>query len=108
MKKITFILTLIMFVSCDNNTITISKDEYNQLKGVKLQSYPKPFRFLNSTRGTWHIILGENGHEYLANEELHEYVCMYYIDCILCAERNKIDTVKQTKGVLYRPNLENN
>lgn len=41
MKKLLIITCLLTFVSCETETVTLSKDEYNKLKGVKKSEYPQ-------------------------------------------------------------------
>lgn len=98
MKKI--LLTLILLftlVACETTTdqVTISKDEYQKLKGDTLQSeYPKPFKLytegLSSYSNDDGIVLGSDKHEYLVwNYSSHSCNVEHYIDCKLCKERSK-------------------
>lgn len=41
MKYLIIVLITILLNSCENNTIKIDKEEYNQLKGIKSPEYPK-------------------------------------------------------------------
>lgn len=98
MKKI--LLTLILLftlVACETTTdqVTISKDEYQKLKGDTLGSeYPKPFKLytegLSSYSNDDGIVLGSDKHEYLVwNHSSHSCNVEHYIDCKLCKERSK-------------------
>ena len=98
MKKI--LLTLILLftlVACETTTdqVTISKDEYQKLKGDTLQSeYPKPFKLytegLSSYSNDDGIVLGSDKHEYLVwNYSSHSCNVEHYIDCKLCKERSE-------------------
>ena len=45
-KLLTIILLFTTIISCSDNNITISKEEYRKLKGDTVKSeYPKPFYF---------------------------------------------------------------
>ena len=73
--------------------VTISKDEYDKLKGDTLKSeYPKPFKLytegLSSFGNSDGIVLGSDKHEYLVwNFGSHGCNVEHYIDCKLCKER---------------------
>lgn len=99
MKKI--LLTLILLftlVACETATeqVTISKEEYQKLKGDTLLSeYPKPFKLytegLSSFSNKDGIVLGSDKHEYLVwNYGSHACNVEHYIDCKLCKERSTI------------------
>jgi hypothetical protein len=72
MKKILIVLFGVLALgSCKkenpNNSITISKDEYEGLKSQE-RDYPKPFSktdLPNGTNGHDMIVLGSDGHEYI-------------------------------------------
>ena len=81
-----FMFISIITAACDDS-ITISKQEYNQLKGIKSPTYPKPVRI---DYQDWSITLGSDGHEYCDNNRGNGYVCFHYIDCVKC----KKDTIK--------------
>ena len=98
MKKI--LLTLILLftlVACETTTdqVTISKEEYQKLKGDTLQSeYPKPFKLytegLEYGRNRDGIVLGSDKHEYLVTDYgANSCNVEHYIDCKLCKERSK-------------------
>ena len=99
MKNLIHVLMLLMaliFTSCNDN-VTISKDEYNKLKGDTLKSeYPKPFELY--TEGlSWGgdtntgIVLGSDNHEYLVwNYGSYSCNVEHYIDCKLCKSRKNL------------------
>ena len=87
MKNILIILTLFLF-SCNDN-VTISKEEYNKLKGNTAKpEYPKPFKFKEpSFSANWikfAIIEGEDSHEYLVNSGGNSFAFIHYPDCKKC------------------------
>jgi len=87
MKNILIILTLFLF-SC-NDSVTISKEEYNKLKGDTVKpEYPKPFKFREPSFGAnwanWAIVLGEDNHEYLVNNKGDGFGFIHYPDCKKC------------------------
>jgi hypothetical protein len=94
-----FPILLFLVVSCETSTeqVTISKEEYEKLKGDTLQSeYPKPFRLytegLSSYSNGDGIVLGSDKHEYLVwNYGSHACNVLHYIDCKLCKERSTIN-----------------
>jgi hypothetical protein len=93
MKKILSIILLFILFSCDNNeSIVISKDEYNKLKG---QEYPKRFYFKDKklNQWEWQIVLGQDNHEYLTNDEYNSFAIIHYPDCKKCLS----DTTKFKK-----------
>ena len=89
---ILFVLTL---TSCDDNSVTISKKEYEKLIGDTLRpTYPKPFTLYYYDMGLYEdgIALGSDGHEYL---KIGRYNVEHYIDCVKCIERSKFqDSIK--------------
>ena len=86
--KYGLILMLSFFLfGCDNDSITISKEEYNQLKGIKSPTYPKTV-IIDGQK--WSITLGSDEHEYCDNNGGDIYVCFHYPDCVKC----KKDTIK--------------
>jgi hypothetical protein len=87
MKKLTTILLLFTLFSCGDDTVTISKSEYNQLKGIK----PKTKRTITFPEGSnanysyeWKIIKASDGHDYLENDGYHGYIIMHYVECNKC------------------------
>ncbi len=89
------ILLLVAVVACETETdkVTISKTEYEKLKGDTLKSeYPKPFKlyteglsYLNNNG----IVLGSDNHEYLVvYYSSNGCNVEHYIDCKLCKERS--------------------
>lgn len=86
--KYIIILSLFLF-SCNNDTVTISKEEYKELKGDTIKSeYPREFKIGNSNKNIsiFVIELGSDGHEYAHNiySYYDSYVCMHYPDCKKC------------------------
>ena len=80
--------------SCRDN-VTISKDEYQKLKGDTLKSeYLKPFKL--HTEGLVYdnpsgIVLGSDNHEYLVyNYGYNSCNVEHYIDCKLCKGRESL------------------
>jgi hypothetical protein len=80
-------------VACETATeqVTISKDEYEKLKG-DTSEYPKPFKLytegLSSFGNSDGIVLGSDKHEYLVTDYgSHSCNVEHYIDCKLCKER---------------------
>ena len=92
MKKLTLTSSLFLLFSCGNNdTVTIDKQEYNRLKGVKSSEYPKDFKIITSMNCfTSGVVLGSDGHEYLITDKCSNGQNVdHYVDCKLCAKRNK-------------------
>ena len=44
MKKLLIFICLVVLSSCTTDTVTLPKDEYYQLKGIKQSEYPKPYK----------------------------------------------------------------
>lgn len=100
MKNLIHLLILLItliFTSCNDN-VTISKDEYNKLKGDTLKSeYPKPFKLYTEGLSSYNndtdtgIVLGSDNHEYLVYN-YGSYSCNveHYIDCKLCKGRENL------------------
>lgn len=89
MKKLIFILTtILLFVAC-NDSVTISKDEYNKLKGVK---QPRSFTVNNET---YLIYTGSDEHDYYpmsigTGGYSSSVRYFHYADCVKC----KKDTIR--------------
>ena len=67
--------------------VTISKDEYQKLKGYTSE-YPKPFKLYTEGLSYDGIVLGSDNHEYLVwNYGYSSCNVQHYIDCKLCKER---------------------
>lgn len=83
--------TVVFFIGCRDNTVTLSKEEYNKLvkKDTVKPLYPKSIKI--GDRFDWEIILGSDGHEYCNNDGGNAYVCFHYVDCIKC--KNKKDSL---------------
>jgi hypothetical protein len=87
MKNLILFICLLVFVSCEIETVTIPKDEYNRLKGIKGSSYPKPYEMYGDSHDfSWKILLGEDGHEYLENQGYDSYVLIHFPSCNKCAK----------------------
>ena len=86
MKKLTTILLLFTLLSCGDDTVTLSKDEYNRLKGIK----PKTKRTITFPDGSqandcdWEITESSDGHDYLENNAGNGYIIMHYVECNKC------------------------
>jgi hypothetical protein len=87
MRKFLTVLLLFTLFSCGDDTVTISKSEYNQLRGIK----PKIKRTITFTEGSraddfgdWKIIKSSDGHDYLENDGANSYIIMHYIECNKC------------------------
>lgn len=75
------------FISCDDS-VTISKSEYDKLKGVKVR--PAKVTFQESSDADqyrWEIIKGSDGHDYLENNAIKSYILMHYIECNKCKKK---------------------
>ena len=91
MKRILLMLALVCLASCKKaeDSIVISRDEYNQLKNKEVNPYPKPitFQYSDDLNGESGIILGSDGHEYLSSYDRSERTLTHYVDCELCTQR---------------------
>jgi hypothetical protein len=89
MRKLLYVLLVLLFVSCSDD-VTLSKAEYNKLKGVSSE-YPKSFKFNDdriSKYANWIIVLGQDSHEYLTNNVyLDNTVLIHYPDCKKCLSK---------------------
>ena len=90
MKNVLSITVGVLFtlISCDNS-VTISKSEYDKLKGVKAKvtrtiTFPES---VHSDYHIWKIIKGSDGHDYLENNRGDSYVLMHYIECNKCKKK---------------------
>lgn len=88
MKKLITILSVLFLFSC-NDKITISKEEYDELKRNTVKpEYPKPFKFkepsFDANWVRWAIIEGEDNHEYLVNSGGQSFAFIHYSDCKKC------------------------
>ncbi len=94
MKKIITALFILAFLGCDSDTVEISKEEWQRLKGDTVQlKYPKPFKLYRDDleAGGDGIVPGSDGHEYLViNNRLRAMNVEHYIEC----ERCQRDTTK--------------
>ena len=86
-KKLMLVVILFLLFSCgDSEKIEIDRAEYDKLKGVKKSEYPKELKI---DSWDYEIVLGSDNHEYAKNNGGNAYMCFHYIDCKLCAKRNK-------------------
>ena len=94
MKKL-ILLTIVLFtMGCSDNEVTISKQEYDQLKGIKVDK-PRTITFPEGSGPdyyTWTIHTASDGHDYLDNDGKHSYLLIHYIECSKCC---KIDSIKE-------------
>ncbi len=89
MNKLFLIIFLIGLFSCnDGSDITITKTEYEKLKGV---IPPKTFT-VNGQSLT--IYTGSDKHDYYQVYPYHSNdIYLHYPECNLCLERNKKDSL---------------
>lgn len=90
MKKILIVLFgALALGSCkkevDNNSVTISKDEYEGLKSQE-RDYPKPFSLTETPNNGDAIILGSDAHEYIMTRN-NVSALMHSPECIKCKEK---------------------
>ena len=92
MKNVLSITVGLLFtlISCDDS-VTISKSEYDKLKGIKIQTktivtFPESS---NASYYIWEIIQGSDGHDYMENNGGNSYVLMHYVECSKC-KKNKL------------------
>ncbi len=92
-KLLTIILLFTTIISCSDNNITISKEEYRKLKGDTTRSvYLKTFEV---DEEKYIISLGSDGHEYYSM-----YICVtgyisnkryfHYPGCIKCIKKDTL------------------
>jgi hypothetical protein len=100
-KTLLLIGAMLLLVSCEkSDTVEISKEEYNQLKGDTVRpKYPKPFELYDKGMTTYSldngIVLGSDQHEYLiTNDGYNSENIEHYIDCELCQKRREESNVK--------------
>jgi hypothetical protein len=89
MRKILTVLLLFTLFSCGDDTVTISKSEYNQLKGIKQKTkrtltFPQGSNANGGFDLAWEIIEASDGHDYLENNSYHGYIIMHYVECNKC------------------------
>lgn len=93
MKKFFYWLIVLFFISCSDSSegnITISKKEYNLLKGdsIALQ-YPKTFYVKGRS---YKIELGSDRHEYYFILDEFKPYPFHYPECVLCKNQLKNET----------------
>lgn len=88
MKKIILSLFILTSMGCNSDTLEISKEEWQMLKGDTIKSkYPKPFKLYRDDLelGEDGIVPGSDGHEYLViNNRLRSMNVEHYIECERC------------------------
>ncbi len=90
MKNLLSIVVGLLFtlISC-NDSVTISKSEYNKLKDVETQT-KRTITFPETSRAgfdEWQIIQSSDGHDYLENNGYNDQVVMHYIECNKCKKK---------------------
>ena len=90
MKNILSIVVGLLFtlISCDDS-VTISKSEYDKLKGEK-DEVKRTVTFPESSTATnmeWKIIQASDGHEYMENGNGNGYILMHYVECSKCRKK---------------------
>lgn len=94
-KLLIVIIIAIALLSCENNKVELTQEEYKQLIGNTIKPiYPKTLEIGNhdnTRRNKFLIELGSDGHDYAHNINAHIdfYVAFHYPDCIKC----KKDTI---------------
>lgn len=90
MKNVLSITVGLLFtlLSCDDS-VTISKSEYNKLKEIKIQT-KRTVAFPESSNASyyiWEIIQGSDGHDYMENNGAKSYLLMHYVECSKCKKK---------------------
>ncbi len=111
MKRIILVLALVCLASCKKaeDSIVISRDEYNQLKNQDVNVYPKPFTVDDELIGDRYsgILLGSDGHEYLqTNHGLNAETLIHYVDCIKCVERQQEFENRIIREIHYKDSIK--
>lgn len=87
MKNLILIFISLFIFSCNNDQVSISKDEYNRLKNIKVvkPEYPKTVTIKTPAGNEgFEIYLGSDGHEY----QNGRYSWNHYIECVKCKKQN--------------------
>lgn len=91
-KTLLLILGVIVLGSCakekDKNSVTISKDEYENLK-TQEREYPKPFSLTENPNNGDAILLGSDGHEYIATRSVVNAL-VHSPECLKCKDKEVI------------------
>jgi hypothetical protein len=66
MKQFISLVIITTLFGCSSDTITVSKKEYQELKGLIPKTY-----IIGSK--TCYILTGEDGHEFISNYEIIDY-----------------------------------
>jgi hypothetical protein len=111
MKKIILVLAIISLASCKKaeDSIVISRDEYNQLKNQEVNVYPKPFTYDDTDipAGDAGVLLGSDGHEYLqSNSGMNSENLSHYVDCIKCAQRQEEFENRIIRAIHYKDSVK--
>lgn len=77
MKQLIILLLITTFISCGNGNVSISKEEYNKLKGIP------PKRQFKVDGKTYTIFSGSDGHEYY-EVWFYNTGYLHYPGCLLC------------------------
>lgn len=90
MKKILLlIIGSIALGSCanepDKDSVTISKNEYESLK-TQEREYPKPFSLTENPNNGDAILLGSDGHEYIATRSVVNAL-VHSPECLKCKDK---------------------
>lgn len=95
MKNFIFSILVALLVSSCNESVTISKEEYNKLKGDTFKpEYPKTVNIINAPKFAdteFVVYLGSDGHEYQKHKESHVLdQWSHYADCKKCNLRDSV------------------
>lgn len=87
MKYILLIIVSVLLFSCNSNEVTISRQEYESLKGKQFTEKIKPINWVCS-----YTIIEIKQHEFIFMETLSSYggiALAHYPDCNLCKQKEK-------------------
>lgn len=76
MKNIKYLVVVLFLASCSGD-VTLSKREYEKLKGKKVVTIGV---------SEYELITASDGHDYLDNGGCSSYSCMHYVECKKCAK----------------------
>jgi hypothetical protein len=84
MKKL-LVLLIPFIIGCrDHKNVTIPKDEYDKLKGIKAPEYPKAINIDIHNAFHWELFVSEDGHTYCSNNGGHGFCLFHYPECKKC------------------------